>query len=369
MNRQHLLSRLGDRFPILYTNGCLNAWDRGKDVWRHASILGSMRQDSGVWVDFPSKLIVRWPKFPGLDEAAIRVGAVRLRQLMRRIHARVALAYVFHPRHLRSARALRADHLVYHAFDLFEKTEGWTDQWSQAENWMLENAKLVFASSDPIARQLRSKCQREVIVIPNGVDYEAFSCGSVAERMELPADLEHIPHPLIGYVGNINQKVDLKLIADLASANRGWNFIFVGDVRGRDATTRVDLAACKKLPNIHFLGPKPHQDLPAYTNSMDVNIMCYRMDNNLWSSAGYPLKMHEYLATGRPVVSSPLETVLEFQGVLELATGVEQWQDKLQSALDDNSAARIEARRAVARANTWDNRVAVIASHLAPLIS
>jgi hypothetical protein len=90
---------------------------------------------------------------------------------------------------------------------------------------------------------------------------------------------------------------------------------------------------------------------------MDVNVMCYRVDDRVWTEGIYPLKLHEYLAAGRPVVSADLPSVRPFGRVVQIASGVAEWQAALASALEGGGAGSIEERQALARANTWDRRV------------
>ena len=119
---------------------------------------------------------------------------------------------------------------------------------------------------------------------------------------------------------------------------------------------------------MHFLGYRPPESLPSFVQGMDVNIMCYAMDPNLWTVGGYPLKMHEYLAAGQPVVSADLPTVRPFSHVIEIATSHEEWEEKLTNALLGRVSSTVEARREVARQNSWDVRVADLNRYLRELV-
>ena len=103
-----------------------------------------------------------------------------------------------------------------------------------------------------------------------------------------------------------------------------------------------------------MLGRKPVGELAAYTQHLDVCIMCYEMND--YTKFIYPLKLHEYLAAGRPVVGSPIRSLEEFRGTIALAESSEEWSTALSEALSSSSLApdRCEARRAVARAYDWN---------------
>ena len=119
---------------------------------------------------------------------------------------------------------------------------------------------------------------------------------------------------------------------------------------------------------MHFLGAKPVDRVPQYLVNMDVNLMFYRLSGQSWVTSGYPLKLHEYLAVGHPVVSVDLPTVRPFADVVRIADGVEDWLSAIQEALTAGGRGTVEQRRAVAAANGWDQRVASLDAWLKDLV-
>jgi glycosyltransferase involved in cell wall biosynthesis len=117
--------------------------------------------------------------------------------------------------------------------------------------------------------------------------------------------------------------------------------------------------------NVYFLGGKATEELGAYPQHFDVCIMPYKMDD--YTKYIYPLKMHEYLASGRPVVSSPIRSVEAFHNVIGTAASVEEWSRAIDHALSptENSQARREQRQSIAREHDWDTLVL----HIARLIA
>ena len=188
--------------------------------------------------------------------------------------------------------------------------------------------------------------------VPNGVDYVAYS-SPAAE----PADLAAIPRPRVGYVGMIKEMLDLRLLASLAARHPDWSFVLVGPARG----SAENMAALAAPPNVHLLGARPVEVLPGYIQHMDVCLLPYRETG--YTKFIYPLKLHEYLATGRPVVGAPIPTLRELEGPVTLAHTVEEWSEAITRALgpEGTSPVAVEARRRVAREHDWDRLVGRIA--------
>jgi glycosyltransferase involved in cell wall biosynthesis len=132
-----------------------------------------------------------------------------------------------------------------------------------------------------------------------------------------------------------------------------WSFALIGPEGnlGEDAALVKQLS---QLPNVYFFGRKPVSALPAYIQHMDVCMMCYKVND--YTKYIYPLKLHEYLASGRPVVGSPIPVVQEFAHVIRIARTTDEWSQALKDSLapESSSAAQVEARRSVARRYDWN---------------
>ncbi|WP_200343606.1 glycosyltransferase [Rhodovibrio sodomensis] len=264
---------------------------------------------------------------------------------------------MFGPKHLALAGYIDYDLLVYHAYDKFSNASREGESFSDnREKELLAVADLVLASSDPIADGLRQQGRRDVRVLPNGVDYTAYNTPSGQE----PRDICHIPRPRVGYFGRVNIKVDLALIDELAEVEPKFQWIIVGEIYEQVIHSKGYgelLERLKSRPNVHLLGYRPHTSIPAYVQAMDVLSMVYRQGEQDWWSAGYPLKMHEYLATGKPVISTPLQTVQPFGHVIDIRDGGDEWIAGLRKAVNSGGVGTSDMRRRVALENTWDQRI------------
>jgi glycosyltransferase involved in cell wall biosynthesis len=183
-------------------------------------------------------------------------------------------------------------------------------------------------------------------LVPNGVDYAGF-----ATPQAEPADLASVPRPRIGYVGVIKKQLDLALLVRVAHARPDWSLVMVGPI-GHVSGKEQALADLRALPNVHFLGTKHLDALPGYVQQMDVCLMCYEIND--YTKYICPLKLHEYLAAGRPSVASPIEAVLDHADVVTIARTDEQWLSGIASALAPSASGQAEVARRQARAQLYD---------------
>jgi len=193
------------------------------------------------------------------------------------------------------------------------------------------------------------------LFVPNGVDFHAFAAPCTE-----PEDLIPIPHPRIGYVGMIKPQLNLPLVLDLARRHRNLSFVLVGPKRIDEGVTSVCLAL-SRLPNVYFLGSKPLEALPAYQQHMDISLLCYKV--NSYTQCVYPLKLHQYFATGRPIIGARIRSLEDFVSVIDLAGTADEWTLCIKNALlpDNDFEGKAEKRRGIAKQHDWKKLVEKIA--------
>ena len=265
------------------------------------------------------------------------------------------IVYLFRPTFLPYVSALDPCTTIYHADDNFSLMGRWSEEAVAAQATLLKRADLVVASSPRVAQALAAR--DGVRVLPNGADVAAF--GSAAEP-PCPNDLAKIPHPRIAYVGFLNEKVDFRLVHFVAEQRFHWHWVFVGPEVGDKHLSEMNSAyraRCRRLPNVHFLGKKPHTEVSGYLRHTDVNVMCYRAEPGGWWTDIYPLKLHEYLAVGKPIVSSAIDSVREFASAVAIAESLEDWIAMLEEAIERGGVGTREQRQRIAEDNSWDSRI------------
>jgi glycosyltransferase involved in cell wall biosynthesis len=364
VNRQQLLSRIGRVHRVVYSTGAWTVWERGDAARKASPVVGGTTRADNVIVESAPRVLLRWPGNEWVDRAAVAVHACRLRYLARQ-RGSATVAMLFDPTFYPYVRYLRPDLIAYHAYDLFSATPGWSPRLERMENALLREAHLVTAVSSSIVQNLGARVEREIKFLPNGVDLDAFAA-VVQDGAAAPPDLASIPRPRIGYLGSLHPQVDYGLIAELARRRPAWQFVFVGGrIEHRHAQAERELELCRSLSNIHFLGAKSHNDVPSYAVNMDINIMCYRLSEKAWTTAIYPLKLHEYFAAGAPIVSVDLASVREFAKWIRIATGPDEWVQAIEASLAETDPKLKVARRQVAEQNGWEERARQLSGWLA----
>jgi glycosyltransferase involved in cell wall biosynthesis len=226
---------------------------------------------------------------------------------------------------------------------------------------LTRRADVVFTTS-------RAQCQRRQGInprthfVPNAVDFELFH-RAVTGALAVPGDIAPLPRPIIGFVGWLTHHIDLRLLRRISESFPACSLVLVGP---DELTAGADLDALRRQPNVIFLGRKDQAAVPAYLSVFDVALMPYRLSGHVLSA--YPAKLHEYLAAGRSIVATALPELRPFEQVVWLAQSDDEFVEQLGQALAGSSADAIEARLAVARQNTWDQRVAEISSIVATLL-
>lgn len=244
--------------------------------------------------------------------------------------------------------------VVYYCADHFAASSSSAKAIEASEKELFRNADLVFVSSRQI--QARAELVREKAqLFPVAVDFEAFETSRTGNAAE-PADIAAIPKPRFGYVGGLHRWVDQELLREAALKRPGYHFVLIGP-------EQTDLSLLKALPNVHLMGKRDHEDLPAYIGAFDAGLIPYRLAE--YTASVYPAKLNEYFAMGIPVISTALAEVLAYNeahgGPVRVAKDETQFISELDESLRAPAADR-NARIDAARRNGWAGRLAEMSS-------
>ena len=257
--------------------------------------------------------------------------------------APVAWSFLPTPLALDTFRALRRTRsaAVYYCVADFDAVSDHPEDARRAELELLGEVDLVLAGARTLQRRLAQHHPRVILAPFSVADVFFEPPGSV------PDDLRAIPHPRIGYVGGLHRHVDSELMEGVFRLLPDVQFVFVGPDIGEHVSERF------RAPNVHLLGRRPQQALPAYISGFDVCVIPYVLSDFTKSVA--PMKFHEYLALGKPVVSTPLQEVRLLgydDDLVRIAATPAEFAAAIRAALSAPEGAA-DRRRSAARAYSW----------------
>ena len=239
--------------------------------------------------------------------------------------------------------------VVYYCVDDHASFSGYDkEQVLEDEADLCKQADLVVTTSRAL-QESKESLNPNTMFVSHGVDYEHFS-KAISNDLSPPADVADIPHPRLGFFGLIRDWVDLDLLADIASRRPDWHFVLLGD-------STVSLAQYRDLANMHFLGRKPYEVLPAYCRQFDVGLIPFQV--NELTRAVNPIKLREYLAAGLPVVSTPMPEVVPYEGLIRIADSADTFLEAIEDSLAGGQEARRE-RSSAMTGETWPEKVEMI---------
>ena len=283
-------------------------------------------------------------------------------RVVRRLGFTAPAVLTLFPASLATLRALRPSGTVYFAVD---EWTGFFDDAAAArsvrarEEALLREADLAIGVSPRLQRRFAAT-QPNAYLLTNAVDAEQFAPARLA-GLPQHAALASLPRPRLGLIGQIDRRVDQALLHHLAEQHPQWQIVLVGRV-----AAEVDFSRLLDLPNVHLVPFQPHEQLPQVLNALDVCLIPYLL-TPLTQSCN-PAKAYEYLASGLPIVSTPLEGLAELRHLVAMADTPERFAAAVQAALAEPSRGRAE-RLETAAAQSWERRADFIEARLLQAVS
>jgi glycosyltransferase involved in cell wall biosynthesis len=262
-------------------------------------------------------------------------------------------SYLPTPLAVRLVQDLRPARLIYHCINATARNPaGIAPGTVEAEDWLVRHADHVFATARQLAAERRAKnpC---TTYLPEAADVAPF----MASRSE-PADLAGLSRPRICFFGTLDVWLDQDLLSRVAAAHRQASIVLIGPAR-------CDFDPLRRFPNVHLLGARSHDSLPGYLQHMDVLIIPYRITP--YTTTVHPVKTYEALATGKPLVATDLPELRPYAGPVAVARDGDEFLAAIRVGLAETDPAAAEARRALARQNTWEARIRAIKEKLPEL--
>ena len=287
-----------------------------------------------------------WRKLPGAATLNRWFGAWAVRRAVRLVGIREPILWfvVPHPSFMIDAVPHRA--AIYYCIDDYAAHPGVDVAHITACDALLtQRADHVFVAPPALVDGKR-RVNPATSFSPHGVDVELFGRAQAADTV-VPPQAAALQAPVIGYFGLIAAWTDIELIEWLAVQRPQWQFLLVGHAH-------VAVDALQRLPNLSLVGPQPYESLPGWAKAFDVAIIPYRMNRQVKNAN--PLKLREYLATGKPVVTVPTPEVDRFSEVVRIAESREDYLAAIEAALQDTDDQASARRMAAVKDMSWESR-------------
>jgi UDP-galactopyranose mutase len=214
---------------------------------------------------------------------------------------------------------------------------------------LFRSADLVFTGGHSLYEEKRRQHpgRQNIFPFPSSIDAAHFR--QARSRADVPADQARIDGPRLGFFGVIDERIDLALLDELARARPDWNLVIVGPV------VKIDPATLPRRPNIHYLGGKDYKELPAYLAGWDVALMPFALNDSTRFIS--PTKTPEYLAAGKPVVSTSIRDVVRpygEAGLVRIADAAPEFVNAVEQALAEKAAERLRKVDTFLSDTSWD---------------
>ncbi|MBW1686748.1 MAG: glycosyltransferase [Deltaproteobacteria bacterium] len=346
-NKQHIMSRIADRgWRVLYVDPPALAAARLKRRLRQArKMLGVTPVRDRVWVCKPV-LASR-----GETDGFGLVQGVVLRLAARRLGMKDPVLWVYHPVMAPALAAFPRATVLYDCVDEYSALPQFAShaqKIQKLEERLLRRADVVTTSSATLF-EAKSRLNPCTHLVENVADFDHFVRTPEAKP---DARFEALPRPRVGFVGAIStHKIDAELVAACAAMKKDWSFVFVGgEIDGREV-----METCAPLENVHFSGHVDYEKLPNTMACFDLLWIPYGLND--YTRCVFPIKFFEYLASGKPVATTPIPALQKYAHLVEVADGAEKLVKALESALASETPEKRSRRVAAAQGCTWNHRI------------
>ena len=349
---QHLMSRFAREMSVIY-------WEEPVDIAAGETPFLQVREADKV-----ANVRIVVPHLPdGMPEDAREAVLARLLDAHLAAQHGPLIAWYYTPMMLPFSRHLDADVVVFDAMDELSKFKFAPVKLLELEQELIDRADVVFTGGSSLYEAKKDR-HDNVHCFPSSVDRAHF-CKARARQFD-PADQEDLPKPRLGFYGVIDERFDIDLLASVAGMRPNWSFVMVGPV------VKIAEEDLPKRHNIHYLGGKTYEQLPAYLSGWDVALMLFAMNESTQFIS--PTKTPEYLAGGKPVVSTPVRDVVRHYGGLEgvmIASTPEEFVAACEAALElarNPESGWLAEADLMLSASSWDTTQARIAGLVADVL-
>ena len=310
----------------------------------------SEQREPGLHLLKPPRGLPKWSD-PRVEKLTYRWYGRVVGREARRLGFRDPIVWVYRPSFLYGLDAIPHRQLVFDLVDdlaayggddhaLADHVDGVVKELARRSDLLVVTAKTLQERYGPEAEA--------VAHVPNGFDGSLFAPG---REHEVPAALQDLPRPILGFIGTLFSFLDFELMEEVARVHHDKSMVLVGPTES-NATDEV--ARLKQLPNVFHLGRQPQNTMPAYVSAFDVCLNPFKQSRV--ADSVNPLKVYEYLAAGKPVISTPMEALRREDAgdMVAFADGAAAFCEQIDRCLATDTPAAADERREAAAAYSWD---------------
>jgi len=225
---------------------------------------------------------------------------------------------------------------------VFKDREKKKKVYDELKKELLQKSTVSLFTSKALLKE-GERFSKDCFYVPNGVDIQSFK--QVGNKR--PEDIRGLSGRIVGVVGTFDERIDIELMSFILKSIRDATFVLVGPIQ-------VNMRDLVNHPRVFPAGERGYEEIPAFIEAFDVGLIPYRI--NEVTRAVYPVKLHEYLSLGKPVVATSLPELDQFSDVIWIAKTKEQFVEYIRYALNEKNRGIRRKRIKVAKENSWDQR-------------
>jgi glycosyltransferase involved in cell wall biosynthesis len=356
LSKHHIMTRLAKHNRVLWINSIgmrnptVSRQDISRGVAKLKSFLSNRLEKVSDNLHIMSPMVLPFHGNKSASHINKHILLWQVQHYQKKLDLMNPILWTFLPNAVGVLGKLGEKYSVYYITDDFTKFTGRPQAAIESmEARLIDKADLLIASAQKLLN-IKSR-GRKVHIVNHGVDHGHFSRALGMKKEDWPEDIREIKKPIVGFYGEINDWLDLKMIFRAAELRPDWSFVLLGRV----AVEVGDISYLRERGNIHLLGQKKYDQLPNYCAAFDVGLIPMKL-NDLTACVN-PLKLREYLAAGLPVVSARLQEVLAYKNVVRFADNAEELIKAVEDQLSVNrEVIKFDLSRSVADAS-WDGKV------------
>ncbi|MFC1781155.1 glycosyltransferase [Planctomycetota bacterium] len=305
---------------------------------------GLKKTEEGFWVYSPFSLPVyhiSWLR--PLNNWLVRL---QVKRITRRLDIHNPIIWMAGLGACEIAIDMKRNKLIYQRTDCFEEFPDIDTKIAKEYDQKIKAAADLVIYANKMLYEKELKHCRKTIYVDHGVDFEMFATAEKSE--DVPSDIRKIKKPIVGFYGQIDDyTVDIEFIKKVVDYMPDWSFVFIGG-------TIEDCSSLEAKDNVWMLGMKPYEQIPHYGKCFDVAIMPWKQND--WIQACNPVKLKEYLALGKPIVSTPFTELQRYQDVTYVAQTPEEFAESIKKAFLENNMELVTKRRQKIAHHSWESK-------------